>query len=102
MEGWVIRLTKDGAKKHGKKFVYLQGGCDYTGWDCQSGADSRFCDTAKQAAEYAKSTEFSSWQDETFKLGVYQKLVEQLKSAKSKTWHEVKDVEFKNDLPKIT
>ena len=29
---WVLRLN-DG------RFVFLQGGCDYTGWDCQSSAD---------------------------------------------------------------
>lgn len=98
---WVIKLTKEAAKKFENKFAYLQGGCDYTGWDCQSSADSRFCKTALKAAEYAKSSEFSSYEDDTFKLGVYAKLVEQLKSQKNKTWRENKDVEFSNELPKL-
>lgn len=98
---WILKLKKDAAKKHENKFVYLQGGCDYTGWDCQSGANSQFCKSAKEAAELSKSKEFASCCDETFLVGVFLKLSEQLKSKKYKTWREGKESEFKNDLPKI-
>lgn len=30
---WVIKVTPECAKKNGGRFVFLQGGCDYTGWD---------------------------------------------------------------------
>jgi hypothetical protein len=96
---WVLKLNKAASKKYDSKFVYLQGGCDYTGWDCRSSAWSNFCETAKQAAEFSKNN--NGYEDETFKLGVYTKLIEQLKSKKNKTWREEKDQEFKNDLPKI-
>lgn len=43
---WVLRLNDN-------RFVFLQGGCDYTGWDCQSWATSEFTETAEQAADLA-------------------------------------------------
>lgn len=32
---WLLRL-----KEPPLRYVYLVGGCDYTGWDCQSWAES--------------------------------------------------------------
>lgn len=91
---WVIKVTKKCAEKNGGRFVFLRGGCDFTGWDCQSSADSKFAKTAKQAAGFAKS------EDEDGE--VYNSLVGQLKSSKSKTWRESKDEEFGvKGLPKI-
>ena len=43
---WVLEL-KDG------KFAFVQGGCDYTGCDCQSWCLSRITDTPESAARYA-------------------------------------------------
>ena len=97
---WVIKLTPQAAKKNGGRFAYLEGGCDYTGWDCQSSANSNFASTALKAAEYAKDG--ADWKDKTFLLGVYTKLVEQIKASKSKTWRERKDAELGvSDLPKL-
>lgn len=39
---WILEL-KDG------RFVYLTGGCDYTGWDCQSSATSSIWPTCREA-----------------------------------------------------
>ena len=39
---WVIKLTKEAKAKFGYGFVFIQGGCDYTGWDCQSWATKQF------------------------------------------------------------
>lgn len=39
---WICRLKDD-------KYVYISGGCDYTGWDCQSNGDIEFADTLKEA-----------------------------------------------------
>ena len=102
---WVFRL-KD------KRYVFLQGGCDYTGWDCQSWATSQFAKTARQAAKFTlgdfalKENEspanaglghmlsvFSGTYGNNF-LEVYQSLVEQIKNKKSQTWREQKDKEF--------
>ena len=44
---WVLRL-KDG------RYVFLQGGCDYTGWECQSWATSHMADDPVTAANYAR------------------------------------------------
>ena len=95
---WILKLNKKASKKYKAKFVYLQGGCDYTGWDCRSSAESHFCKTALQAAELAKTTRYGN---DTFKSGVYTKLIDQLKNSKNKTWREDKEEEFKNNLPKI-
>jgi len=40
---WIVRTTSG--------YAYISGGCDYTGWDCQSGAE-RF-DAATQEAALA-------------------------------------------------
>ena len=97
---WVIKVTKEYAKTHKVgRFVFLQGGCDYTGWDCQSSADSVFAKTDKQAAEYAR-TKFR-WQEDTTGE-VYKSLVEQLKLFKKRTWHEKMDEELDTkDLSKL-
>lgn len=92
---WVLKLTKEAKQKHGSPFVYLQGGCDYTGWDCRSSADSFFCKTIKEALGYSKDEKFGNSQD------IYEALAEQVKTKKSKTWREEKSAEFDNDLPKI-
>lgn len=44
---WWILSLKDG------RFLALTGWCDYTGWDCQSDAESRFAESARAAVELA-------------------------------------------------
>jgi hypothetical protein len=113
---WVLKMKK-GSKG---KFVFLQGGCDYTGWDCQSWAKSDISNTALKAAEYAKTGPTgATWTEAVTGMGlgrmlnalsgsymdntnaVYDSLVKQIKEKKNKTWRENKEEEFKNDLPKI-
>lgn len=72
---WVLRLT-DG------RFVFLQGGCDYTGWDCVSSATSEFAASADAAVSPADGSE------------VYSSLIKQLQAGKDQTWREGKDKEF--------
>lgn len=43
---WVLQLNDN-------RFVFLQGGCDYTGWDCQSWATHKFCNTPEECAKCA-------------------------------------------------
>lgn len=116
---WVIKVTKKCADKKGGRYVFLQGGCDYTGWDCQSWASSQFTKSAMKAAVLCLG-ELKLGDSQPYNAGlghmlnilggtysdnfkeVYDDLVRQLKESKKKTWHETKDVEFgTDDLPKI-
>lgn len=78
---WVLRLS-------GNRYVYLRGGCDYTGWDCQSWASSIFLGPdmplhkAVDQLGYGDSLEFTA------------ELQRQLKEGKQETWREQKDKEF--------
>lgn len=102
------------------RFVFLQGGCDYTGWDCQSWASSVFAKTALQAAKHALGDVPVSEENHPANAGfghmlnllsgeygknfsnVYTSLVDQIRSGKAKTWREQKDDELgTGDLPKI-
>ena len=117
---WVIKLNKEGKKSHGVGFVFLQGGCDYTGWDCQSWAKSEFAKTALLACKVAYTApEGSTYNEAVTGMGlgrmlnamsgeymhntnlVYDTLVEQIRKGKDKTWRESKEDEFKNELPKV-
>ena len=102
---WVIAL-KDG------RFTFLQGGCDYTGWDCQSWATSAFYATAEEAARGALGdiTVEASKGPYTAGLGhmitilsgeymsnakeIYYLLMQQLLGGKFETWREKMDKEF--------
>ena len=117
---WVIKVSKKCAEANSGRFVFLQGGCDYTGWDCQSYATSTFHKSASKAAECSKVAEGVTVQDyaqaglghmlsllsgsagDNFN-NVYNELVKQIKeNKKSKTWRENKDEELGTDaLPKI-
>lgn len=89
---WVLRL-KDG------RFVFLQGGCDYTGWDCQSWADHAFADTPVEAAAKALDTEpisasffhmltLARERDNGKRGEVVASLLKQLADGKAQTWRE--------------
>ena len=101
---WVLSL-KDG------RFAFLQGGCDYTGWDCQSWATSQFADTPENAARFALG-DFPLGDSSPANAGlghmldmiggtyadnfqaVYASLMSQLQSGKSETWREKTDREM--------
>ena len=44
---WIVKTTSG--------FAYISGGCDYTGWDCQCGAERH--DAATQEAALALSSQ---------------------------------------------
>ena len=75
---WVLQLKND-------RFVFLQGGCDYTGWDCVSWAESTFAETAEKAATEAVEDENQT---------VYESLADQIKAGKVETWSEATSKEF--------
>lgn len=101
---WILQL-QDG------RYVYLIGGCDYTGWDCQSWANSTFADTAELAAiyellGYIDNPKFPRGLD-LKKLAkalfndaapnnqvVYTSLVKQIAKGKNETWRDQKDKEL--------
>jgi hypothetical protein len=103
---WILRLNDE-------RFVFLIGGCDYTGWDCQSWASSVFASSPIEALEKGHAgeipTDKSSPQDagvghmidilsgESPAYGrddVHASLRAQLEAGKNKTWRENKDEEM--------
>lgn len=74
---WILRLNDN-------RFVFLRGGCDYTGWDCQSFAVSRFAATALDLLAVPDIGD-----------DVHTELLIQLETSKNKTWRETKDDELK-------
>jgi hypothetical protein len=109
---WILELNNG-------KFVYLRGGCDYTGWDCQSWATSTICESAEEALERMDKKDFPLKENQTpanAGLGhcinllfggytekdgnVYATLKDQLKKGKYLTWREKTNKDMP-DLPKI-
>lgn len=70
---WILELDKE---FDGGTFAYLEGGCDYTGWDCQSSAGSTF---ANNPFELLGQDEISV------------ELRRQLETEKDVTWREAND-----------
>lgn len=83
---WVLELI-DG------RIVYLQGWCDYTGWDCQSDAFHKLADTPRAAAEFALPENIYDWKESEVRAA-QESLIKQLEEGKAKTWREEKDEEF--------
>ena len=83
---WILKLDTPVAGCH---YVYLCGGCDYTGWDCQSRASSFYAKTKSDAIEFAKPKQ-GDWNYEE-QSGAYASLLKQIQSKKKKTWREAND-----------
>lgn len=78
---WVFQL------KNGK-FIFLQGGCDYTGWDCRSSAFHFEESTPDEAAKHALDNENDNPNE--YKLA-YHLLMTQVNDSKTETWREKTD-----------
>jgi hypothetical protein len=74
---WILTL-KDG------RFVFLQGSCDYTGWDCQSSAEIAIVDTIAEVLEQARNSK--RFYKNTPVIVAH--LANQLLGSKNKTWHQ--------------
>lgn len=70
---WILELKKE---FNGGMFAYLEGGCDYTGWDCQSSASSVF---GTNPLDLIKNSEHEG------------ELRRQLDTQKDVTWREAND-----------
>lgn len=104
---WVLKLN-DG------RFFFLQGGCDYTGWDCQSWAMSQAAESAEAAANLATGEDLKlvEGQKTPYDAGlghmlnmlsgsytdnfetVRDSLLRQVREGKDKTWRETKGQEL--------
>ena len=77
---WILRLNTG-------KYAFLVGWCDYTGWDCRSGADSLLADSPSVALEQSQSISddylLADNNDE-----VLNSLTKQIEEGKNKTWRE--------------
>lgn len=103
---WILKLK---APVNKMRYVYLVGGCDYTGWDCQSWATHKFAKTPLQAAKLMITKNVPITRNQPFQAGLghmlnllsgeytsgdqekYESIVNQLKDKKSKTWREEND-----------
>ncbi len=94
----VVEGEHDGADWHwvfslnNGRFMYMRGGCDYTGWDCQSSASSVEL-TQKFPLKDAVQSLGKSWGSDDIE-SVYLKLAYQLKNGRNSTWREDKDIQF--------
>ena len=93
---WILQLNNE-------KFVYLNGGCDYSGWDWRSNATSSLYETTEEALDavipdindnpilssYGTSIEFN-----LSKENLQFALRKQIENSKLSTWRENKDKEF--------
>ena len=101
---WVVRLKGD-------LFAFIQGGCDYTGWDCQSWATSEIKATPEEAAFLASGEDLpvgGLWPPQGFGrmisilAGEYMQngdevtasLLAQIEQGRNTTWREEKDEEL--------
>lgn len=75
---WIFTLNNG-------RFVFLQGGCDYTGWDCQSSANSVIVDTIAEVFEQARDNS-KRFHENTPDIIAH--LANQILGSKDKTWHE--------------
>lgn len=80
---WIVSLTNG-------KFAFIKGGCDYTGWDCQSWAWHEIKDTAEECLTEALPSNEPSRGSHNMDA-VYASLKEQLEKGKNKTWRDVMD-----------
>lgn len=80
---WILKL-----KRTRNKYVFLQGWCDYTGWECQSSAFSEFESTALKAAQHALDQSSSSENAQHIRRD----LNYQIKFGKCGTWREQQDI----------
>jgi hypothetical protein len=83
---WIVKLRND-------QTVYVRGGCDYTGWDCQSWAGAKLLDE-KTSLVKAIHELGNGWESDDDKVGYYHNLSNQLAGKKKETWRELMDKEF--------
>lgn len=76
---WILQLS-DG------RYVFLLGGCDYTGWDCQSWAESHFAPTPEKALEFELTLPHDHVSMSTKE---YKEMEQQLVTSKQKTQREI-------------
>ena len=82
---WILGMV-DG------RCIFLQGGCDYTGWECSSYATHEVAASPEAAAQMALGTLSGHW-DEGSEM-MRDDLLRQLTEGKALTWHQQKDAEF--------
>lgn len=64
--------------------VFLEGGCDYTGWDCQSWASHQFVDSVETLDQILSKL------DERVRISLQTQLI----AGKNETWREKMIKEF--------
>ena len=82
---WILRRKEESLPNpRAPKFIWLQAGCDYTGWDCRS-----------WITEIEYDHDISRIEERLQKfLNVRISLLKQLNEGKAETWREKMDKEF--------
>jgi len=80
---WILLLNDN-------RFIYLTGGCDYTGWDCQSSANHIVL--GPEMPLHKAIAELNGYDSDLLKYTT--ELQNQLQQGKVQTWREQKDKEF--------
>ena len=78
---WILELTNG-------NHAFLQGGCDYTGWDCQSSAVSTVTHSALDAAQFALHPPTQERWIHDGSEEVYKSLIRQITEGKAQTWRD--------------
>ena len=87
---WIIQVDKASPLYALTRYVLLVGGCDYTGWDCQSWAGAKVAKSPIDAAKQALDDPYGDKRKD-----VVDSLLLQLKEGKRKTWREENDKKFR-------
>ena len=100
LEPLLDAITREPTRVLLGRFVILSGGCDYTGWDCQSHAEHTVALTAVTAinslfAWFNEQPDYAqSKKDASHLHVVHSELLRQLRGGKKMTWREQRDIEF--------
>lgn len=75
---WLLRL-KSG------RYAGLQGACDYTGWDCQSAAESQIADEIAHLHDFFLGDRLGMTADRLYSEGCWQELLRQVREGVATT-----------------
>lgn len=85
---WILELNSG-------EYVYLEGGCDYTGWDCVSHAESIFFQEDPKTWLHGRAAYgVLEGTHHYIRPDIVQELLDQLDNGRHETWREMKDKEF--------
>lgn len=83
---------------HDSRYAFMSGGCDYTGWDCQSSCSVEYFPTIAEAVRHMITVETNTNRWEGKRVDVIKELIKQLTTGKAITWSESFDPDKPEDF----